>query len=61
MRSPRTSHTAHRRRTSLARALGLACAAALLTWTLAPAAPAQTSSALVTSQQQTLRRYAKDT
>jgi Putative glucoamylase/Protein of unknown function (DUF3131) len=55
------SHTAHRRRTRLARALGLACAAALLTWTLAPAAPAQTSGALVASQQQTLRRYAKDT
>jgi hypothetical protein len=42
-------------------ALVLACAAMLLVWVLAPAAPAQPSGATAGSQEQTLRRYAKDT
>jgi Putative glucoamylase len=43
------------------RALVVVCAAVLLTWTLAPAATAQTADASTASQQQTLRRYAADT
>ena len=58
MKAPRMTRP---RPAKVLRLLALACAAALLTWTLAPAVPASTAGSTAGSDARALRTYATDT